>query len=411
MALLITNADIVNADRRSTADTRATADILCEGDTIAQIDRGIAPPPIAEVSNATGKHAFPGFIDPHTHIALPFMGTCSKDDYESDTEATLVGGTTTILEMVCPAREMPAAEGFALWPSSAGGKACCDYSFHIGVTRFDTDAQHDSRPPRVEAKGVHHLMTFAKLTRARVYIVHLSCHAALAEAVAAREHGVNVSVETLIQYLVLGNTWAEKPGFKRAKYVMSPPRRNAANPAVLRNGLRSGLVNIAATAHVPVDFVTHKPMGKNDFTKIPNGIPSIADRISLLRTHGVKTSRLSLQQFVAVANTNAGEDRRPLSPQRRDPAQRRCRSRELRPVLSQCAFGQDAAAKRRRQRLQGLSDRGPAGRVHGRRRGRGSRQTILRHRGPRTIPEADAENCITLTWRKPWAPRLPIVRS
>jgi dihydropyrimidinase len=374
MALLVTNADIVNAD------TRYTADILCEGDTIVRIDRGIAPPPGAEVIDATGKHVFPGFIDPHTHIYLPFMGTFSKDDYETGTKAALVGGTTTIFEMVCPSRDMTAADGFALWRSQAEGRACCDYSFHMGVTRFDADAapqlreivrqgvgsfkvflayrgafgvddaelwqtlslarelgvivtahcenetlvaalqrqllaagrtgpdaHHDSRPPRVEAEGVHHLTTFAELTGARVYIVHLSCREALDEAIAARERGVDVAVETLIQYLVLDKSWAERPGFEGAKYVMSPPLRDAANQSVLWNGLRTGLVDTVGTDHAPFDFVTQKPMGKDDFTKIPNGIPSIEDRVNLLWTQGVKRGRLSLQQFVAVASTNAAK--------------------------------------------------------------------------------------------------------
>ena len=374
MALVIKNADIVNAD------TRFTADILCDGETIVRIDREITPPPGAEVIDATGKHVFPGFIDPHTHIYLPFMGTFSKDDYETGTKAALVGGTTTIFEMVCPARDMSPADGFALWRQQAQGKACCDYSFHMGVTRFDTDsasqlrdivragvgsfkvflaykgafgvddtelwqtlalarelgvivtahcenetlvsqlqrqllaagrtgpdAHHDSRPPRVEAEGVHHLMTFAELTGARVYIVHLSCREALDAAVAARERGVKVSIETLIQYLVLDKTWAERPDFEGAKYVMSPPLRDASNQAVLWNGLASGLVQTVGTDHAPFDFATQKPMGRDDFTRIPNGIPSIEDRINLLWTHGVKTGRLTLQQFVAVASTNAAK--------------------------------------------------------------------------------------------------------
>jgi hypothetical protein len=84
-------------------------------------------------------------------------------------------------------------------------------------------------------------MSFAELTGATVYVVHLSCREALERALAARERGVRVFVETLIQYLVLDKTWAEKPGFEGAKYVMSPPLRDAANQAVLWDGLASGL--------------------------------------------------------------------------------------------------------------------------------------------------------------------------
>lgn len=374
MSLLIKNADIINAD------SRYTADILCEGDLITRIDRGLEPPPGAEVIDAAGMHVFPGFIDPHTHIYLPFMGTFSKDDYETGTKAALVGGTTTIFEMVCPARSMSAADGFALWRAQAEGKACCDYAFHMGVTRFDEEsavqlreivaagvgsfkvflaykgafgvddqelwqtlslaeelgvvvtahcenetlvaelqrqllaagrtgpeAHHESRPPVVEAEGVHHLTTFAELTGATVYIVHLSCREALAAAVAARARGVKVFIETLIQYLVLDKTWAEKPGFEGAKYVMSPPLRERANQDVLWSGLASGLVQTVGTDHAPFDFQTQKPMGREDFTKIPNGIPAIEDRINLLWTRGVRTGRLSLQQFVAVASTNAAK--------------------------------------------------------------------------------------------------------
>jgi dihydropyrimidinase len=372
MTLLIKHAEIVNAD------SRYSADILCEGDRIARIDRGITPPAGAEVIDAGGRPVFPGFIDPHTHIYLPFMGTFAKDNYQTGTQAALVGGTTTIFEMVCPSRAMSHAEGFTLWQQQAEGKACCDYSFHMGVTRFDEastaqlreivaagvgsfkiflaykgafgvddaelwktltlakelgvvvaahcenetlvaemqatllaagrtgpDAHHDSRPPAVEAEGVHHLCSFAGLTGATVYIVHLSCREALEAAMAARERGVQVLVETLIQYLLLDKTWAEQPGFEGAKYVMSPPLRDASNRDVLWNGLASGLVQTVATDHAPFDFGSQKPMGRDDFTKIPNGIPAIEDRITLLWTHGVKTGRLTPEQFVAVASTNA----------------------------------------------------------------------------------------------------------
>ncbi len=374
MSLLIRNGEIV------TADSRYVADILCEGETISRIGPNLEAPADAEVIDASGKYVFPGFIDPHTHIYLPFMGTYSKDTYETASRAALVGGTTTIFDMCCPSRAEEPMAGFETWNSHSEGKSACDYSYHMGVTKFDDasetqlreivakgvssfkiflaykgafgiddgelyrtlklakelgvtvcahcenetlvaerqkellaagvtgpEGHYLSRPPEVEAEGVHHLMTFAGLTGASVYIVHLSCVEALREAIAARLNGVNVAVETLIQYLVLDRTHAERDGFEAAKYVMSPPLREASNQAVLWHGLRWGLIQTVATDHAPFDFETQKPMGRDDFTKIPNGIPAIEERVNLLYTHGVCEGRLDLQTFVAVASTNAAK--------------------------------------------------------------------------------------------------------
>src|SRR6201996_4375005 len=131
MSLLIKNGEII------TASERYTADILCTGDTIDRIDRNIAPPPGTEVIDATGRYVFPGFIDPHVHIYLPFMGTFAKDNYETASRAALVGGTTTLIEMVCPSRADDPLDSYELWKSQAAGKSACDYAFHFGVTRFD----------------------------------------------------------------------------------------------------------------------------------------------------------------------------------------------------------------------------------------------------------------------------------
>lgn len=370
MAVLIKNGEIV------TAGERYIADIFCEGETITRIDRNLKAPSGAEVIDAKGKFIFPGFIDPHVHIYLPFMGTLAKDTYETASQAALAGGTTTLIEMCCPSRKDDALEGFELWMSQAAGKSACDFTFHMGVTKFDgrtekqlreivkrgissfkiflaykgafgvDDAElcrtlklakelgvivtahcenetliaerqaellaagktgsgqhHESRPPAVEAEGVHHLMSFAEATGAEIYIVHLSCQEALNEAVAARQRGVRVSVETLIQYLTLDKTYAEKPKFEGAKYVMSPPLRDKRNQPVLWNGLRDGLIQTVATDHCPFDFKTQKVMGKNDFTKIPNGIPALEDRINLLYTYGVKAGKIDLHTFVNCAST------------------------------------------------------------------------------------------------------------
>src|SRR5215471_16574140 len=97
MSLLIKNGQII------TASERYVADIFCEDETITRIDRNISAPQGAEVIDATGKLIFPGFIDPHVHIYLPFMGTFAKDTHETASNAALVGGTTTFIEMICPA--------------------------------------------------------------------------------------------------------------------------------------------------------------------------------------------------------------------------------------------------------------------------------------------------------------------
>jgi dihydropyrimidinase (EC 3.5.2.2) len=164
-----------------------------------------------------------------------------------------------------------------------------------------------SRPPRVEAEGVHHLLTFAEMTGAHTYIVHTSCEEALNEALAGKARGLNVWVETLIQYLLLDKSYAELPNFEGAKYVMSPPLRDKKNQEVFWNALKQRFVATVATDHAPFDFKGQKDMGRDDFTKIPNGIPSLEDRVNLLYTYGVTTGRLDLQTFVDCASTQAAK--------------------------------------------------------------------------------------------------------
>jgi dihydropyrimidinase len=177
----------------------------------------------------------------------------------------------------------------------------------LAAGKTGSGQHHESRPPAVEAEGVNHLMSFAELTGAATYIVHLSCREALERAIAARQRGVRVSVETLIQYLTLDKSYAERPAMEGMKYVMSPPLRDRRNQEVLWHGLRDGLVQTVATDHCPFDFKTKKKMGRHDFTKIPNGIPSLEDRINLLYTYGVKTGKIDLHTFVNVASTQAAK--------------------------------------------------------------------------------------------------------
>ena len=373
MPLLIKNGRIV------TAIDDFVADIYVEGETITSIGRELSANG-AEVIDATGKYVFPGFIDPHVHIYLPFMGTHAKDDYESASKSALVGGTTTLIEMCCPSRADSPLESFELWKSKAEGMAAVDYTFHMGVTRFDGDVENQlreivsrgissfkiflayqgafgidddelfktlklakelgvivtahcenatavaqlqselldagktgpefhepSRPESIETSGVQHLMTFAEITGAHVYVVHTSCDPAVKAIQAARHRGVHAWIETVIPYLVLDKTYAEKPDFEGAKYVMSPPIRDKRNQPILWDALRNRLISTVATDHAPFDFVAQKTMGKDDFTRIPNGIPSVEDRINLLYTHGVATGKIDLNTFVDAGSTQAAK--------------------------------------------------------------------------------------------------------
>jgi len=137
MALLIKGGEIV------TAESHARGDIYIENETITTIGVDLAAPPLTEVIDATGKLVFPGFIDPHVHIHLPFMATFAKDTHATASKAALIGGTTTFIEMCCPSRNEDAMEGYALWKQKAEGNCASDYAFHMAVTRYDakTEAQ------------------------------------------------------------------------------------------------------------------------------------------------------------------------------------------------------------------------------------------------------------------------------
>jgi dihydropyrimidinase len=146
----------------------------------------------------------------------------------------------------------------------------------------------------------------AELTGAHIYIVHLSCEEALREAVEAKHRGVDVTVESLIQHLLLDKSYAERPDFEGAKFVMSPPLREKKNQDVLWAGLRDGIVSTLGSDHAPFD-TEQKAMGRDNFCLIPNGIPSLEDRVRMFYTHGVREGRIDLHRFVDAASTQAAK--------------------------------------------------------------------------------------------------------
>ncbi|HEX6250203.1 MAG TPA: amidohydrolase family protein, partial [Gemmatimonadaceae bacterium] len=164
-----------------------------------------------------------------------------------------------------------------------------------------------SRPPVVEASGVHHICSFAALTGTHVYTVHTSCEEAVREALAARQRGVDVTVEVVAPHLVLDESYPCRGDFEGAKYVMSPPLRAKKNQEILWNRLASRAISTIGTDHAPFRFADQKTMGRDAFTKIPNGIPTLQERIDLVHTYGVNAGQITLQTMVDACSAQPAQ--------------------------------------------------------------------------------------------------------
>jgi len=164
-----------------------------------------------------------------------------------------------------------------------------------------------TRPTKAEAEGVHRAIAIAEMANSPVYIVHLSCYDALKEVQAARDLGLPAFAETCPQYLLLDYSLYEKPDFEGAKYVMTPPLRDKENQELLWRGLRGDDLQVISTDHCPFCIKEQKELGRDDFTKIPNGGPGVENRMSLIYHHGVTQGRISLNRFVELTSTAAAK--------------------------------------------------------------------------------------------------------
>ncbi len=143
----------------------------------------------------------------------------------------------------------------------------------------------------------------SEISGAPVYIVHLSSEAALNEVRAARDRGVPIFAETCPQYLLLTIEELKRPNFEGAKYVFTPPLREKENLPKLWDGLKHDHLQVVSTDHCPFCFEDQKILGKDDFTKIPNGGPGVENRLQLLFHHGVNEGKLSVNRFVELVST------------------------------------------------------------------------------------------------------------
>src|SRR5436190_2170795 len=369
MSLLIKNGRII------TATDDFMGDVLIEGETILAVGRKLTAKAEKEI-DASGKLVFPGGIDPHVHLDMPFMGTFSSDTHETGTRAALFGGTTTVIDFVLQTQGHSLKEALADWNSRARGTAVGDYSFHMAVTDFNENTKAEIRE-MVEQEGItsfktfmaykgalmiddrqmvalmqevkqqggmvtvhatngdmidyliakhraegklsplYHYLSQPEVTEAKAsgrfadmidytgcpgYIVHMTCEGALNAVRNATRRNQKLFVETCIQYLLLDASLYERD-FEGAKWVMSPPLREKKDQETLWAGINQGLVEVVATDHCPFKW-QQKLMGKNDFSKIPNGHPAIENRMELLFSEGVAKNKITLNKYVEVACTN-----------------------------------------------------------------------------------------------------------
>jgi dihydropyrimidinase len=164
-----------------------------------------------------------------------------------------------------------------------------------------------TRPAKAEAEGVHRAIAIAEMAGSPVYIVHLSCYDALQEVREARDLGLAAYAETCPQYLFLDYSYYEQEGFEGAKYVMTPPLREKWNQEKLWQGLAGNDLQVVSTDHCPFCFKEQKELGRDDFTKIPNGGPGVENRMSLIYNGGVVGGRISHNRFVELTSTSAAK--------------------------------------------------------------------------------------------------------
>jgi dihydropyrimidinase len=159
-----------------------------------------------------------------------------------------------------------------------------------------------SRPTTAEGEAVNRAIALSEMAGAPVYIVHLSCNDALEKVAEARDRGLPAYAETCPQYLFLSLDDMNKPGFEDAKLVFTPPLREKWHQDKLWQGLRKNTLQVVSTDHCPFCFKEQKELGKDDFTKIPNGGPGIEHRLQLLYDGGVREGRISINRWVELTS-------------------------------------------------------------------------------------------------------------
>ncbi|TMM27881.1 MAG: dihydropyrimidinase [Actinobacteria bacterium] len=161
-----------------------------------------------------------------------------------------------------------------------------------------------TRPPETEGEATNRAIQLARVAGSPLYVVHVSCAESVEPIQLAREKGWDVWGETCTQYFFIDYTFLERPNFEGGKYVYTPPPRDKANQDVLWNAVRTDKLSAISTDHCAFLWDGQKTIGRDDFSKIPNGGPGLETRLQMIHEFGVRGGRISLNRMVELLSTN-----------------------------------------------------------------------------------------------------------
>jgi dihydropyrimidinase len=232
--------------------------------------------------------------------ALPDQGITSYKLFMAYKGAIMVDDETLFRVM------QVAAETGALVMVHAEHGDSIDVLVRQALARGETEPRYHAltRPPETEGEATNRAIQLARVAGCKLYVVHVSCRESVEPIRIAREKGWDVWGETCTQYFFVDYTFLERPAFEGAKYVYTPPPRAKENQDVLWDAVRDDVLSVVSTDHCAFLWDGQKTLGRDDFSKIPNGAPGLENRLHMLHEFGVRAGRISLQRLVELWATN-----------------------------------------------------------------------------------------------------------